>query len=129
MLRRCDDLPSDRMSTWSLSPAFSIAQEQTNYSKNTKVIPSRSSDTLMADGARESVRRYLGRAAPGEYLKSRVRFLEGHMKVFGVAIVGAIALAVAAAIGLSFVQKTVAQAYSTGADRLDQQESVDFYGR
>ena len=51
------------------------------------------------------------------------------MKVFGVAIVGAIALAVAAAIGLSFVQKTVAQAYSTGADRLDQQESVDLYGR
>ena len=75
------------------------------------------------------VRRYRGRAAPGEYLKSRVRFLESHMKVFGVAIVGAIALAVAAAIGLSFVQKTVAQAYSTGADRLDQQESVDFYGR
>jgi hypothetical protein len=72
MLRRCDDLPSDRMSTWSLSPAFSIAQEQTNYSKNTKVIPSRSLDTLLADGARDSVRRYRGRAAPGEYLKSHV---------------------------------------------------------
>jgi hypothetical protein len=51
------------------------------------------------------------------------------MKVFGVAVFVAIVLAAGAAIGLSFVQKTVAQAYSTGADRLDQQESVDFYGR
>lgn len=51
------------------------------------------------------------------------------LKVFSVAIFVAIALAAGAAIGLNFVQKTVAQAYSTGADRLDHQESVDFYGR
>ena len=51
------------------------------------------------------------------------------MKAFGVAIVVAVALAVCAAIGLSFVQETVAQAYSTGAARLDQQESVNLYGR
>jgi hypothetical protein len=51
------------------------------------------------------------------------------MKAFGVAIVVAVALAVGAAIGLSFVQETVAQAYSTGATRLDQQESVNLYGR
>ena len=51
------------------------------------------------------------------------------MKVFGVAITVAIALAVVGAIGLSFVQETVAQAYSTSADRLDQQESVNIYGR
>jgi len=51
------------------------------------------------------------------------------MKAFAVAIAVAIALAVGAAIGLSFLQETVAQAYSTSADRLDQQESVNFYGR
>ena len=51
------------------------------------------------------------------------------MKVFGVAILVAIALSAIAAIGLSFVQETVAQAYSTGAARLDQQESVNLYGR
>jgi len=51
------------------------------------------------------------------------------MKVFGIAVFVAIALAVGAAIGLSFVQKTVAQAFSTSADRLDQQESVNIYGR
>jgi hypothetical protein len=51
------------------------------------------------------------------------------MKAFGAGIVVAIALSVSAAIGLSFVQETVAQAYSTGADRLDQQESVNLYGR
>jgi hypothetical protein len=47
------------------------------------------------------------------------------MKVFAVAI----ALAVTGAIGLSFVQETVAQAYSTSADRLGQSERVNFYGR
>lgn len=51
------------------------------------------------------------------------------MKAFGIAITVAIALAAVGAISLSFVQETVAQAYSTGADRLDQQESVNFYGR
>jgi len=51
------------------------------------------------------------------------------MKVFAVAIAVAITLAVIGAMGLSFVQETVAQAYSTSADRLDQSESVNFYGR
>jgi hypothetical protein len=51
------------------------------------------------------------------------------MKVFGIAILVALAVAAGAAIALSFVQETVAQAYSTSADRLDQQESVNSYGR
>ena len=51
------------------------------------------------------------------------------MKAFGVGLVVAISLALGAAIGLNFIQKTVAQAYSTGAARLDQQENVNFYGR
>jgi hypothetical protein len=55
--------------------------------------------------------------------------MERSMRVFGVAIVFAITLAVGAALGLSFLQETVARAYSSGADRLDQQESVNFYGR
>ena len=40
------------------------------------------------------------------------------MKAFGIAIVVAAALAIGAAVGLSFFQETVAQAYSTGAARL-----------
>ena len=51
------------------------------------------------------------------------------MRAFGAGIVIAIALSVSAATGLSFVQETVAQAYSTGEARLDQQESVNLYGR
>jgi hypothetical protein len=51
------------------------------------------------------------------------------MKAFGAGIVVAIALSVSAATGLSFIQETVAQAYSTGAARLDQQESVNLFGR
>jgi hypothetical protein len=51
------------------------------------------------------------------------------MKAFGIGIVVAIALAVVAAIALNFIQETVAQAYSTGAARLDQQENVNDYGR
>jgi hypothetical protein len=51
------------------------------------------------------------------------------MKAFGAGIVVAIALSASAAIGLNFVQETVAQAYSTGAARLDQQESVNLLGR
>ncbi|MEN3379362.1 MAG: hypothetical protein V7604_4717, partial [Hyphomicrobiales bacterium] len=46
------------------------------------------------------------------------------MKAFGAGILVAIALSVSAATGLSFVQETVAQAFSTSAARLDQQESV-----
>jgi len=51
------------------------------------------------------------------------------MKAFSAGVVVAIALSVSAATGLSFVQETVAQAYSTQAARLDQQESVNLYGR
>jgi hypothetical protein len=51
------------------------------------------------------------------------------MKTVGVAILAAVALATVAAIGLNFAQETVAQAYSTSADRLDHQEAVNVYGR
>jgi len=51
------------------------------------------------------------------------------MRVLAIGAVVAVALAVGAEIGLSFMQETVAQAYSTGAARLDQQESVNNYGR
>jgi hypothetical protein len=51
------------------------------------------------------------------------------MRAFCAGIVVAIALSVSAATGLSFVQETVAQAYSTKAARLDQQESVSQLGR
>jgi hypothetical protein len=51
------------------------------------------------------------------------------MKVFGSAILVALVLAAGAATALSFVQETVAQAYSTSAGRLDQQESVNSFGR
>jgi hypothetical protein len=55
--------------------------------------------------------------------------MESAMKVFGIALVAAIALAAIAAVSLSLVQRTVVQAYTTGADRLDYQESVNSYGR
>jgi len=51
------------------------------------------------------------------------------MKAFGAGILVAIALSVSAATGLSSIQETVAQAYSTSAARLDQQESVNLIGR
>jgi hypothetical protein len=51
------------------------------------------------------------------------------MKVFGIAVVAAVVLAAIAAVSLSFVPQTVVQAYTTGADRLDYQESVNSYGR
>ena len=51
------------------------------------------------------------------------------MKAFGIGVAVAIVLAIGAAIALNFIQETVAQAYSTGAARLDQQESVNDYGR
>jgi hypothetical protein len=54
---------------------------------------------------------------------------EAPMKAFTVGIVVAAMIALGAAIGLSFIQKTSAEAYSSGAVRLDQQESVNFYGR
>ncbi len=51
------------------------------------------------------------------------------MQAFGLGIVVVIVVAVGAAIGLNFIQETSAQAYSTGAARLDQQESVNSFGR
>ena len=51
------------------------------------------------------------------------------MRALGIGVVVALALAVGAEIGLSFIQETVAQAYSAGAARLDQQENVNDYGR
>jgi hypothetical protein len=51
------------------------------------------------------------------------------MRTLGIGVVVAVALAVGAATGLSFIQETVAQAYSTGTARLDHQENVNDYGR
>jgi len=51
------------------------------------------------------------------------------MKAFVIGVVGAIALAVGAAICLNLIQETAAQAYSSGATRLDEQEDVNEYGR
>jgi hypothetical protein len=51
------------------------------------------------------------------------------MRVFAIGVIVAIALAVGAAIGLNFIQETVAQAYSSGSVRLDQQENVNDYAR
>jgi hypothetical protein len=47
------------------------------------------------------------------------------MKAF---VIG-VALAVGAAICLNLIQETAAQAYSSGATRLDEQEDVNDYGR
>jgi hypothetical protein len=55
--------------------------------------------------------------------------MESTMRVFSIGVLAAIVLAVVAATGLSLVQETVAQAYSTATARLDQQESVNDYGR
>jgi hypothetical protein len=51
------------------------------------------------------------------------------MKAFGAGVIVAMAISVSATIGLGFIQETVAQAYGTGAARLDQQESASLYGR
>jgi hypothetical protein len=51
------------------------------------------------------------------------------MRVFSMAVFAVVALAIAAAIGLSFIQKSSAQAYATEGARLDQNESVNLYGR
>jgi hypothetical protein len=51
------------------------------------------------------------------------------MRAFGIALLVAVALATGAEAGLNFIQETVAQAYSTNAARLDQQESVNNFGR
>jgi hypothetical protein len=51
------------------------------------------------------------------------------MKVFGMSVVVAAALAALAATSLGFIQKTVAQTYITDADRLGEQGNVNLYGR
>ena len=51
------------------------------------------------------------------------------MRVFVLAIAASLVFAAAAPLILNLVQKTSAQAYATGAARLDQQESVNDYGR
>ena len=51
------------------------------------------------------------------------------MRVFALAFAAALVLAAAASPVLNLVQQTSAQAYHTSAARLDQQESVNNYGR
>ena len=51
------------------------------------------------------------------------------MRVFIVSVAAAVVIAVVAQLSLSAVQKSSAQAYATGAARLDQQEIVNNYGR
>jgi hypothetical protein len=51
------------------------------------------------------------------------------MRAFVIAVAAVILLALGANIGLHSIQKSSADAYTTGSARLDQQESVDFYGR
>lgn len=51
------------------------------------------------------------------------------MKIFPIAILGALVLAASAAFVLSSIQQTSARAYTTGSSRLDYQEDVNSYGR
>ena len=51
------------------------------------------------------------------------------MRAFIAADCAAIVLAIGASFGLSLLQQTSADAYHTGAARLDSQESVNNYGR
>lgn len=51
------------------------------------------------------------------------------MRVFIFAVAAAIVIATAAHFGLDEVQKSSAQAYSTGGARLDSQETVNTIGR
>lgn len=51
------------------------------------------------------------------------------MRIFLIAAAAAFVLAAAASPILATLQETAADAYHTSAARLDQQESVDFYGR
>jgi len=51
------------------------------------------------------------------------------MRAFVIAIAATIVLAAAASPVLNSIQETAAQAYHTSAARLDQQESVNIYGR
>jgi hypothetical protein len=51
------------------------------------------------------------------------------MRAFIAAVGVAILLAIGASFGFSLLQETSADAYHTGAARLDSQESVNNYGR
>jgi hypothetical protein len=51
------------------------------------------------------------------------------MRAFIFAAVAAVVIAAVAHFGLDAMQKSAAQANTTGGTRLDQQESVNFYGR
>ena len=51
------------------------------------------------------------------------------MRAFIAAVGAAIVLAIGASFALNLVQETAADAYHTGAARLDSQESVNNYGR
>ena len=51
------------------------------------------------------------------------------MRVFVLAAAAAIVIAVVAQFSLAAIQKSSAQAYATGAARLDSQEIVNNYGR
>lgn len=51
------------------------------------------------------------------------------MRVFILSVVAAAILAGGAYVGLSRLQESTADAYTTGSARLDWQEQSDFYGR
>ena len=51
------------------------------------------------------------------------------MKTYSIAVLMAVVLAASAALVLSNIQETAAQAFSKGSARLDYQEGVNFYGR
>jgi hypothetical protein len=51
------------------------------------------------------------------------------MRVFAVSVIAAVLLATAFWFGLSGLQESTADAYSTSGVRLDQQEAVNIYGR
>jgi len=51
------------------------------------------------------------------------------MRAFSLAVVVAVLLGIGAAVGLTLVQKSSAEAYSTSGVRLDHDENVNSYGR
>jgi hypothetical protein len=51
------------------------------------------------------------------------------MRAFSLSVVVALLLGIGAGIGLSLVQKSAAEAFSTSGVRLDHDESVNGYGR
>jgi hypothetical protein len=51
------------------------------------------------------------------------------MRVFTLSVIAALLLGAAAWLGLGALQESSADAFATSSTRLDQQETVDFYGR